>query len=127
MFWPHLFETIFFSWRHVISAQESRFTVVIDDGYQVKNGFAINRNPRMTKFLVAAGAFRSEPVVILDIGARGGAGEEWKVFEDQVRLYCFEPDEGEHQRLASQAPANTTYIRAAIGGVSDQSTFYETR
>ncbi len=91
------------------------------------NMFSINRKPLMTKYLVdVAQIFVAEPVVIFDIGARGGFNEEWGVFKDQVRLYCFEADEEEHKRLLADAPPNVTYICSAVGGTSGPAKIYET-
>lgn len=90
------------------------------------NGFSINLNPSMTKYLVDLEMFRAEPIVILDIGARGGFNEEWGVFKDQVRIYCFEPDEEECRRLAAEAAPHVTYVCAAVGGVAGRATLYQT-
>ncbi len=91
------------------------------------NTFAINKAPLMTQYLVKQGAFRNEPVVVIDLGARGGSNKEWEVFGDQIRLFCFEPDEVECARLEKQAPRHTTYIPWAIGGRPGRAKFYEAK
>ena len=73
------------------------------------------------------GVFRYEPVVIIDVGARGGFNTEWKVFADQIRLYCFEADEAECRRLASEAPAYVTYVPWALAGKSGAAKLYESK
>jgi FkbM family methyltransferase len=91
------------------------------------NTFSINRAPLMTQHLVKRGTFRTEPMVVVDLGARGGANEEWKVFDDQIRLFCFEPDEAECARLATQAPPHITYIPWAIGRGAGKAKLYEAK
>jgi FkbM family methyltransferase len=89
--------------------------------------FAINYAPLMTAFLIKeAGLFRDDPVVLLDVGARGGVGREWEVFGDQLRAYAFEPDEEECRRLAESAPSNLTYIPRALGRQRGRQTLYHT-
>jgi FkbM family methyltransferase len=90
--------------------------------------FSINSNPLMTNHLVSTiGAFRDDPVVIIDVGARGGFNTEWGVFADQIRLYGFEPDEEECRLLVSRAPAHVTYIPWALGGKSGAATLYHSK
>lgn len=91
------------------------------------NTFSINPCPAMTRYLVENGIFRSDPLIIVDLGARGGANEEWEIFGDQIRLFCFEPEETECQRLAAQAPAHITYIPLAIAKASGRATLYEAK
>ncbi len=87
--------------------------------------FAINYTPLMTSFLVHQTAiFRENPIVILDVGARGGIGPQWDVFGDQIRVYAFEPDEEECARLAATAPSYLTYIPKALGQARGRQTLY---
>jgi FkbM family methyltransferase len=89
--------------------------------------FAMNYAPLMASFLAKeAGTFRDNPIVLLDVGARGGVGREWDVFGDQLRAYAFEPNEEECQRLAAAAPPNLTYIPRALGRQRGRQTLYET-
>ena len=92
------------------------------------NTFSINPRPFLTHYLVdEAEAFKSDPLVVIDLGARGGINPEWQVFGDQIRLLCFEPDELECQRLAQEASPNITYIPWAIGKSAGRATLYETK
>jgi FkbM family methyltransferase len=92
------------------------------------NKFSINPNPLMSQYLVkAAKVFADDPIIILDIGARGGFNAEWEVFGDQCRIYCFEPDEAEYKRLKASAPAHVTYIPSAVGGKSGSAVLYEAK
>jgi FkbM family methyltransferase len=88
---------------------------------------SINPNPAMTKYLVDTGAFRDDPVTIVDVGARWGFNAEWKVFGDSFKVYCFEPDEDECARLNAQAGHNVRYIPAALGKEAGEATLYEAR
>jgi FkbM family methyltransferase len=89
--------------------------------------FTMNYAPLMTSFLVKETAiFRNDPVVLLDVGARGGVGREWEVFGDQLRAYAFEPDDEECRRLAAAAPDNLKYIPRALGRQRGQQTLYQT-
>lgn len=87
---------------------------------------ALNPSPLMTALLVERRLFRDDPVVIMDVGARGGIGREWDVLGDQVRAYCFEPDEAECRRLAADAPPNLNYIPRALGRARGRQTLYHT-
>lgn len=89
--------------------------------------FAVNHAPLMTSFLVnEARVFRDDPLVLLDVGARGGVGREWQAFGDQILAYCFEPNEEECRRLAAAAPTNLKYIPRALGGQRGSRTLYQT-
>jgi FkbM family methyltransferase len=91
-------------------------------------GIAINRNPRLTRYLVEElRAFRDDPVVIVDVGARWGFNPEWKVFADQLRVLCFEPDEAECRALNSSAPPGATYLPHALGRERRTATFYKNK
>lgn len=91
------------------------------------NTFAINHAPLMTSFLVnETGIFRENPVVLLDVGARGGVGREWQVFGDQLRAYCFEPNEEECRRLTAAAAPTLKYIPRALGRQNAKQTLYQT-
>jgi FkbM family methyltransferase len=65
----------------------------------------INNSPELIKHLVASGAFRREPLNVVDVGARGGFESHWSVFGDQVRLIGFEADKQECEALNSRASA----------------------
>ena len=81
----------------------------------------------MTKYLVEAGAFRDDPVTIVDVGARWGINSEWKIFGGALRAYCFEPDRVECERLNASGDPNVTYIPAALGRRNEDATLYETK
>lgn len=90
--------------------------------------FPLNTSPLMTRHLVEqCGAFAGDPVVIMDVGARGGLNTEWTVFGDQMRVYCFEPDEEECSRLAAEAPPQVVYIPTALGRETGEATLFESK
>ena len=60
----------------------------------------INSNPAMTCLLVDdLEVFKQAPVVICDVGARGGIEPHWQVFGNQAQFIGFEPDQIECDRL----------------------------
>ncbi len=89
---------------------------------------SLNSNPRMTRHLVThTRIFRDDPLVVVDVGARWGFNEEWKVFGDGLRVYCFEPDQDECKRLNAAAGANVVYLPYALGAKAGDATLYHTR
>lgn len=53
----------------------------------------INPNPLMTQYLVESfDIFKDAPMIICDIGARGGLEKHWNVFGSQAIFIGFEPD-----------------------------------
>ena len=88
--------------------------------------FSLNSRPLMTQYLVNdLRVFASDPIVFLDVGARWGMNSEWAPFGDQMRVYCFEPDEEECKRLAAMAPPYITYLPVALSGRSGKATLFE--
>lgn len=89
-------------------------------------GLVVNTAPIMTQHLVnERRAFAAQPLVIVDVGARGGINPEWAVFGEQLQVYCFEPDEVECKRLTSSAPRQVKYLPYALGRSSGTATLYE--
>ena len=82
----------------------------------------------MTRYLVEVErAFAKDPLVIIDVGGRGGVNTEWSVFGNQAKIYCFEPDEAECRRLNETSPGNVIYIPTALGAQTGPATLYEAR
>jgi FkbM family methyltransferase len=82
----------------------------------------------LTRYLVAeTEIFRDAPLVIVDLGSRGGFNSEWQAFGDCVRIYGFEADEAECARLNVAAAPSVTYLPWAIGGYTGQATLYEAK
>ena len=89
---------------------------------------SVNRRPRMTRYLATrTSVFRDEPVTIVDVGARWGFNEEWRVFGERLRVYCFEPDQEECQRLNAAATSNVKYLPYALGAADTEATLYHAR
>lgn len=81
----------------------------------------INYDPRMTKRLVSEGVFENEPIVVVDIGARGGMENHWRVLGRSLRAIAFEPDRAECDRLNALVDG-VTYLPYALsrnGGPRD--------
>jgi FkbM family methyltransferase len=54
------------------------------------------------------------PLVLVDIGARGGPSENWQAALPNLQVIGFEPDAEEHARLQESAPSNERYLNAAL-------------
>ena len=84
-------------------------------------------DPPMTRRLVEARAFAEDPLIVVDVGARGGIELFWKVFGDDIRTIAFEPDPEECARLQAIAEKNVTYLPAALGAESGSRTLHVAR
>ena len=58
----------------------------------------INLQPKLIPWLIDNKIFSQEPVKILDIGARGGLEEHWKVYQSDIVQIGIEPDRVECDR-----------------------------
>ncbi|MEI7932838.1 MAG: FkbM family methyltransferase [Alphaproteobacteria bacterium] len=74
----------------------------------------------MTGHLVREGAFSADPLVIVDVGARGGVEEFWAVFGQDIKVVAFEPEPEEWARLNAGAPSNVTVLPHALGGRAER-------
>ncbi|HEY3886473.1 MAG TPA: FkbM family methyltransferase [Vicinamibacterales bacterium] len=54
------------------------------------------------------------PLVLADVGARGGLKRNWAAAERHLRVIGFEPDEREYRRLAERADPSRTFVHAAL-------------
>ena len=82
----------------------------------------------MTRHLVDnARVFEKDPLVIIDVGGRGGVNAEWAVFGSHMRIYCFEPDAAECDRLNAASSGNVVYIPTALGEKTGPATLFEAR
>lgn len=69
-------------------------------------------------------------ISVVDIGARGGAAEEWARIGACVDFFGCEPDEEECRRLnagTTTSVSSETYYPYAVAGADEPRTFYETR
>lgn len=69
-------------------------------------------------------------VSVIDIGARGGAADEWAKIGGCVDLLGCEPDEEECQHLnysTTTSVSSETYYPYAVGSADESRPFYETR
>jgi FkbM family methyltransferase len=89
---------------------------------------SLNPNPRMTRHLVTdTRIFRDDPLVVVDVGARSGFKKEWKAFGDALRVYCFEADAEECNRLNDAASGNVVYLPYVLGAKTGDATLHHTR
>lgn len=86
----------------------------------------INVRPRMTQFLVnQLQAFSERPLLILDVGARGGFEDYWKLYGEQAVQIGFEPDGEEYNRLNQQSVnKNWRFYPIALGNRQEKRTFF---
>lgn len=92
------------------------------------SNFVINADPAMTRFLVEqTSIFHDCPIYIVDVGSRDGFNVEWRVFDNCLRVYCFEPDEAECARLNADADAHIRYLPAALAARPGQAVLYEAK
>jgi FkbM family methyltransferase len=71
------------------------------------------------------GSLLVDDLVVVDVGARWGAGERWRPFGPRVRVIGFDPDEEECARLAAEEP-DVSYVPLALGSRSGPATLYRT-
>lgn len=93
-----------------------------------KRGGSESRSASMyplTKYL--ATYFRADPLIVVDVGARGGLDARWLALGDSLRAYCFEADAEECKRLNEFGQPNVSHIAAVLAGEAGQATLYETR
>lgn len=74
----------------------------------------VHPNPRLTKYLIEGGFFKADPLVVIDIGSRGGFEKHWDVYGEQVKLIGFEPDEQECKKLNESAGPNVRHYPVAL-------------
>ncbi|MBF0354338.1 MAG: FkbM family methyltransferase [Alphaproteobacteria bacterium] len=74
-----------------------------------------NRSPRIAPLLARSGAFASEPLTVLDVGASGGIDDIWRNFDPSLDAYGFDPLLNEVKRLNEGAAPGMRYFDAFIG------------
>lgn len=69
----------------------------------------------------------AEPIVLIDIGARGGVMEFYSQFGEKAKVFCFEADIEEAARLAGENSVPTIeYVPIALGANSNDLTIHMT-
>jgi FkbM family methyltransferase len=59
--------------------------------------------------------YRQQPLVLVDVGARGGLKSNWAAARPHLRMIGFEPDKREHARLIERsADRETTFFSVAL-------------
>ena len=87
----------------------------------------INTSPRFIQHLVAERAFKQRPLVIVDVGARGGFEKHWALYGDQVKLIGFEANTNECELLNQQASGfDRRFYPVALHQNTGRRTFYST-
>jgi FkbM family methyltransferase len=85
----------------------------------------VHPHPKMTRFLVdQLQAFKDDPIVILDVGARGGTESYWQLYGDQAFQIGFEADVEECQKLNQEySGKNYRFYPIALGKQRETRTF----
>ena len=66
------------------------------------------------------------PLVLIDVGCRWGVAEGWHDRGADLRVYAFDADEQECERLQATAPAGVTYVPVALGERGGSATLHVT-
>jgi len=70
----------------------------------------MNGNSELTRDLVFNKVFESNPLVVVDVGARGGLETHWSIYEDQLSGIGFEPDVQECEKLNKHYANSPTHF-----------------
>jgi len=73
----------------------------------------------------ALGTLLDDDLVVVDVGARWGAGDRWRPFGPRVRVIGFDPDAEECARLAQLEP-DVRYVPVALADFDGQATLHTT-
>lgn len=88
----------------------------------------INLHPKLTSYLVSQKIFLEKPLIVVDVGARGGKESHWRVYEDQIKIIGFDPDKKECARLNKLSDEiNVRYFPYALWETSGTRKFYMMR
>ncbi len=82
--------------------------------------------PRLTWYLVERKSFAAGPIIIVDAGARGGAEPHWYHYGSQAKVFGFDPDPTETDRLNGRSSGTPqTYIPIALSESDGTRIFYD--
>ena len=82
--------------------------------------------PRLTEHLIKKNAFSKNPLLVVDIGARGGPESHWLHYKNQIQVLAFEPDERECEALNRRSsPISVSYYPRALHKDEGTKEFYE--
>ncbi len=86
------------------------------------------KHPSYTPPAVLLAACSTDPLVIVDVGARGGLQAHWRPIADYVTWVGFEPDARSADALtAADVPARSHILRTALSDVRGRVTLHCTR
>lgn len=67
------------------------------------------------------------PIKLVDIGARGGAPANWNPVFDNLKVFCFEPDKKECEKLNKETNENHTFFPYALFNKDEEIDFNMTK
>lgn len=76
---------------------------------------------------LVAQTLHESPLVLVDVGARGGLPKKWQPLRRSLIAVGFEPDAVEYERLRAKAHSNDVYINKALYSSSTKVLLYCTR
>jgi FkbM family methyltransferase len=82
-------------------------------------------DPRLSAHVGAQHLLAGQPLVVADVGARGGPPSLWQPLGDQVLVIGFEPDVTEVRSLRKAFPA-ATFFAVALGARAERRTLLVT-
>lgn len=71
--------------------------------------------------------YSRSPIVLIDVGARGGVQKNWDPAKRHLKVVGFEPDPKEYGRLSARQKKDTLYINSALYSKKGRTRFYLTR
>jgi hypothetical protein len=81
----------------------------------------------MTRSLVKAKTFASEPFTLLDVGCSGGISPFWRIFEPSLTALGIDPVVSECERLNAEEANRTVRYRPMFVGLPDDHPFVQKR
>jgi FkbM family methyltransferase len=72
------------------------------------------------------GLVLSRPLALADVGCRWGIPDAWRGRGEDLRVYAFDADARECERLQALAPGGVTYVAAALGERDEDATLHVT-
>jgi FkbM family methyltransferase len=92
----------------------------------------INAEPKLTREFISKGVFKEDPLILVDVGVRGGFEDHWLIYKDQIKMIGFEADAEECEKLnngnrsCDGVEYDVTYYPIALHSEEGKQHFYRT-